>query len=176
MTNIAVVTWLRMTPCIDKIMCEETFVGTSDGRVGDQSPQQRNENAHWFVEVEKLKGHLTEARPMHVTSQDETNFTYSYFIIIFVLMSLCLVPVYVHLLFPNTRVTNWLEYPRVFLRFISFHPSVLPCLIGHQQDKKSEAKVKHACSGRISRFALKLCFLSLGLSPVYVGFQRCWQL
>lgn len=28
-------------------MCEETFVGTSDGRVGDQSPQQRNELNEW---------------------------------------------------------------------------------------------------------------------------------
>lgn len=29
----------------------------------------------------------------------------------------------------------------VFLLFISFHPSVPPCLIGHQQDKKKKEKV-----------------------------------
>lgn len=65
---------------------------------------------------------------------------------------LCHVPCHTvcsFIVFP-TRVTNSLDNASVFLLFISFHPSVLLCLIGHQQDKKKKEKVMHACGNSIT--------------------------
>lgn len=61
---------------------------------------------------------------------------------------------------------------QVFSCFISFHSSVLPCLIDHQQDEKKKEKVtysKHAAPALVEYLRLLLLFLSQLLCVIQIG-------